>query len=142
MQLQRDEPLDAGVREEPRREARRTRLAALAHVLASVAEVGHDRTDPRGAGGARGVGEEGQGHQPLVRRRRGRLHDVEVRGGDVGLDADAGFAVGKAAIDAECRHAAQTGYGCARSGCASPARSASRGSGAVTMTRARPTLHA
>ena len=113
MELERHQPVDAGVGEEPRREARRARLAIrLAHVLARVAEVGHDRGDPRGAGGVRRVGEEGEGHQPLVRRRGGRLHDVEVRAGDVGFDADAGLAVGERGDRRrDARRAAQAGYG-------------------------------
>ena len=96
VQLERDHALDPRRRQDARRELRRARLAGvLAHVLARIGEIGNHGAHERRAGGARGIGDQGERDQALVGRRRERLHDEDICVADIVLDAHARLAVGE-----------------------------------------------
>ncbi len=64
-------------------------------ILAGVAVIGQDRSEPGGAGSLEAVQHDEQLHQVLVDRRTGRLHNEHVSAADILLDPHRDFAVGK-----------------------------------------------
>ena len=91
--------VDAGRRDQVGDELGRDRHArgAPAPVLAAVAEIGDDGSDPRGRRPLAGVRHDQELHQVLVHGRAGRLHDEDVAAAHVLHDLDADLAVAEAA---------------------------------------------
>jgi len=96
VQIQGQDAVGAGDRDEVGHQLRRDRHAALVlAVLPGVAVVGDDGGDPRGAGALEAVQHHEQLHQVLVDRRAGGLNEIDVAAADVFLDADGDLAVGE-----------------------------------------------
>jgi hypothetical protein len=90
--------IDAGRRDQICDELARDRYACRAPppVLAAVAEIRHDRRDPRGRSALARIGHDQELHQVLVHGRTSRLHDEDIAAADVLHDLDADLAVAEA----------------------------------------------